>query len=281
MAAGCSTHHCCCDRPRNGFTLIELLVVISIIALLIALLLPALRSARDTARNSICLTNLRQSGMAIRNYAFDYKEFPLENLDKVGHFQVLTDTGYLQALKGAKCTGTSGEYGFWGSPWTAVPTGYTKHSDFAYYFYRGPAFDNPYAAGQQIWAQTDWDSGFNSKQDRWFGSVTMANSRMRGNLAYEYFMPELRRHGDNPKVMQMACPDAIYYGETIWTASTGAIYADLFYGSPIPGNVGSTSAVHFAQSATNFYWMDGHAKSINYGQKNYFPFDISMYDWAR
>lgn len=49
---------------RNGFTLIELLVVISIIALLIALLLPALSRARDAARNSTDLSNIRSMGMA-------------------------------------------------------------------------------------------------------------------------------------------------------------------------------------------------------------------------
>ena len=46
--------------PARGFTLIELLVVISIIALLIAILLPALQKARQTAKSSQCLANLKQ-----------------------------------------------------------------------------------------------------------------------------------------------------------------------------------------------------------------------------
>jgi len=59
-------------NEKHAFTLIELLVVIAIIAILAALLLPSFGRAKETARRTACVSNLRQVNLAIRLYADDY-----------------------------------------------------------------------------------------------------------------------------------------------------------------------------------------------------------------
>jgi prepilin-type N-terminal cleavage/methylation domain-containing protein/prepilin-type processing-associated H-X9-DG protein len=67
-----------CDRinarRNSGFTLIELLVVIAIIAILAAILFPVFAQARDKARQTACLSNMKQIGVAAAGYAQDFDE---------------------------------------------------------------------------------------------------------------------------------------------------------------------------------------------------------------
>ena len=59
---------------RTGFTLIELLVVIAIIAILAAILFPVFARAREKARQTSCLSNLKQIGLGEKMYESDYDE---------------------------------------------------------------------------------------------------------------------------------------------------------------------------------------------------------------
>jgi len=89
----------------NGFTLIELLVVIAIIAILAAILFPVFAQAREKARQSTCLSNMKQLGLAMMMYVDDFDEsYP---------FSIQSETNY----------------------WTAWPyliNGYVKNSGIFY-----------------------------------------------------------------------------------------------------------------------------------------------------
>jgi prepilin-type N-terminal cleavage/methylation domain-containing protein/prepilin-type processing-associated H-X9-DG protein len=72
---------------RNGFTLIELLVVIAIIAILASILFPVFARARENARRSACLSNLKQIGLGLMQYTQDYDEkYPIQPNGQVPYY---------------------------------------------------------------------------------------------------------------------------------------------------------------------------------------------------
>ena len=62
-------------QKNHGFTIVELLVVIAIIAILASMLLPALSKAREVAKGSLCMNNLKQQGYGITMYMDDHNDY--------------------------------------------------------------------------------------------------------------------------------------------------------------------------------------------------------------
>jgi len=78
----------------RGFTLVELLVVIAIIAVLAAILFPVFAQARAKARQTTCLANLKQLGLAIQMYASDYDDLYPWGVDPADRYAPEIWSGY-------------------------------------------------------------------------------------------------------------------------------------------------------------------------------------------
>ncbi len=95
---------------RRGFTLIELLVVIAIIAILAAILFPVFARAREKARQSSCLSNLKQIGLASMMYAQDYDEklSPYDPPNGTQYLPYTLWTPYIKNIQVWQCPSDSG-----------------------------------------------------------------------------------------------------------------------------------------------------------------------------
>lgn len=108
---------------QRGFTLIELLVVIAIIAILAAILFPVFSRAREQARKTACLSNMKQIGNALMMYAQDWDEtlpFFAEPCwgripNQGGLFWTEQLIPYAKNKTVYKCPSATHQYGWWGS----------------------------------------------------------------------------------------------------------------------------------------------------------------------
>lgn len=130
-------------EARRAFTLIELLVVIAIIALLAAILFPVFARARENARKSSCLNNLKQIGIGIAQYTQDFDEnFPRSRNPGFTYMNSgvnprapwhLTVLPYIKSLQVYKCPSnpTNNRMGWsWDGVADVVPQSYLSNGCF-------------------------------------------------------------------------------------------------------------------------------------------------------
>ena len=89
---------------KSAFTLVELLVVIAIIAILAAILFPVFARARENARRTSCLSNLKQIGLGFLQYTQDYDEaYPLSSYPATNVSWTTSTQPYIKSLQIYRC----------------------------------------------------------------------------------------------------------------------------------------------------------------------------------
>jgi prepilin-type N-terminal cleavage/methylation domain-containing protein len=118
------------NHSRRGFTLIELLVVIAIIAILAAILFPVFAQAREKARQSACMSNMKQLGLAVLQYSQDADgTFPAGNHapDSWANGWPLTTAPYIKNLGVFRCPSDSLDTMAPGQEWRGYGISYSSN----------------------------------------------------------------------------------------------------------------------------------------------------------
>ncbi|HPP11270.1 MAG TPA: prepilin-type N-terminal cleavage/methylation domain-containing protein [bacterium] len=212
------------SRGSSGFTLIELLVVVAIIAILAAMLLPALSKAREKARQTPCLNNLKQFATIVQMYAIDWDDLVLPR----GYYygpgnmrnwtDILVEGGYIKT-----------------KPWQ-LSWGLKKH--------------NIFVCPSELRPPTG--------SDRCYGHYGY-NMRIPTEVGY---YPSSGRTYQGLKMARVKKPDALYLimdkyytpGVNDWSSPW------IYYNYEVSGNMGGPSFRH--SNGVNFLFLDGHCQWV-------------------
>lgn len=224
----------------RGFTLIELLVVIAIISILAAILFPVFARARENARRASCLSNVKQLGMGMLQYAQDFDEM-LPRISICGGPTLAT--GFTSPASTASACG--------GEPyrvhlWMHVIYPYVKSANV----YNCPsAVDSAYSDtfDGSYMQMTNYGYNFYLNMD----ANLLQNGRSLASVPWASRTPMLAESSNyrtDPDPKCIPGHAATTYPELDWCTTTGANTGDAPLGR------------HF--NRTNLVYVDGHAKSV-------------------
>ena len=238
---------------RKIFTLIELLVVIAIIAILAAMLLPALTKARDRARSIQCVSNLKNDGLAMLQYAGDNNAFTPPAVTSAGGGvywgQKLVAGGFLPSAG-------IGKVGVFGCPSTKKCAGYQPYIEI----YPGESLDS-FTYG--MWMGYTWvDSAW-----RLVASPVLCDKN--GGKFYP-------THNADGTGSRLAFTETVLLVDSTCVAFDGASrYVVQRAPSAGSGDPNASIGLRHGDSANSLF-TDGHVASLKKGDFNKLGWDSSM-----
>jgi prepilin-type N-terminal cleavage/methylation domain-containing protein len=247
----------------RGFTLIELLVVIAIIAILAAILFPVFARARERAKSTTCLNNLKQIGISMRLYADDNEGgFPPGNGD-AGHFF------------GANVWNVPGAPQNMQYPWPGTNTTYSSMVSVARFFGRPNQVDILLAYGRS--EDLFFCPNTNAVRINNEPFITYARRTLANPTSYWYCNYEIVPHADNnvdtskqvnPGMFGEAVPQNAVVSwlganggpkrvsPSTWVMAQDAFINQAHFKQPRPGGKGI--------AMINRVYYDGHAAALRY-----------------
>lgn len=267
----------------GGFSLVELLVVIAIVVVLLAMLLPSLQKAREAAYSTMCLSNMRQQGVAINGYAMSNKSSIVANASRtdgidstLGPYQKV-GTYFAYAMNASNSNARRDDSNALDMVWTSG-LGTLWATEYI-----------PYTLGgaRVLWCPADKTNDFNGKATnvvlngpgrfwtRAAGETTLGNNPFKWitttgggawTVQFNYAYRALGGIGGYTKGKWDIALMAKYVA-TVDTCSN--IYGDTKAFVPIAGPNYSHGRASGRYVGFNRLWYDGHAKWFNDNNKSW------------